>query len=66
MHDEMNNSIHIKGGRLIDPKNGIDTESDLFIAKGRVVAVGEKPNDFQAARTIDASGKVVCPGLVDL
>ena len=66
MHDEMNNSIHIKGGRLIDPKNGIDAASDLFIANGRVVAVGEKPNDFQAARTIDASGKVVCPGLVDL
>ena len=66
MHDEMNNSIHIKGGRLIDPKNGIDAASDLFIANGRVVAVGQKPHDFQAARTIDASGKVVCPGLVDL
>ena len=66
MHDEMNNSIHIKGGRLIDPKNGIDAASDLFIANGRVGAVGQKPHDFQAARTIDASGKVVCPGLVDL
>ena len=66
MHYEMNNSIHIKGGRLIDPKNGIDAASDLFIANGRVGAVGQKPHDFQAARTIDASGKVVCPGLVDL
>ena len=66
MHDEMNNSIHIKGGRLIDPKSGVDAEADLFIAGGRVLAVGQKPDGFQASRTLDASGKVVCPGLVDL
>ena len=66
MHDEMNNSIHIKGGRLIDPKNGVDAEADLFIAGGRVLAVGQKPGGFQATRTLEAGGKVVCPGLVDL
>lgn len=58
--------IHIKNGRLIDPKNGIDAPRDLFIAAGKVVAVGDGPTGFGANRTIDASGRVVCPGLVDL
>jgi dihydroorotase len=58
--------IHIRNGRLIDPKNGIDRRSDLFIANGRIVGVDQAPADFVAARTIDASGRIVCPGLVDL
>ncbi|MCE9633161.1 MAG: dihydroorotase [Methylophilales bacterium] len=58
--------IHIKNGRLIDPKNGIDAKQDLFIAAGRVVGVGRAPVDFQANQTIDAEKLVVCPGLVDL
>jgi dihydroorotase len=58
--------IHIKGGRLIDPKNGIDANRDVFIAAGRIVAIGTAPHGFSANRTIDASGTIVCPGLVDL
>jgi len=58
--------IHIKGGRLIDPANGIDAKRDVYIAAGRVVAIGEAPKDYSANRTIDASGLAVCPGLVDL
>ncbi len=58
--------IHIKNGRLIDPKNQIDTISDLFIAAGKIIAVGQKPEGFHANRVIDASQKIVCPGLVDL
>ncbi|MFN7085177.1 MAG: dihydroorotase [Burkholderiales bacterium] len=58
--------IHIKNGRLIDPRNGIDAQRDLFIAAGKVVAVGEAPKGFSANRVIDAAGLVVCPGLVDL
>ena len=58
--------IHIKNGRLIDPKNGIDAKKDLFIAAGRVVGLGRAPVDFQANQTIDAEKLVVCPGLVDL
>jgi dihydroorotase len=38
----------------------------LFIAAGKIVAVGAAPDGFTANRTIDASGKIVCPGLVDL
>lgn len=58
--------IHIKGGRLVDPRNNIDAALDLYIAAGKIVAVGAAPAGFHANRTIDASGKIVCPGLVDL
>jgi dihydroorotase len=58
--------IHIKNGRLIDPKNGIDAVQDIFIAKGKIVAIGAAPDEFQASRVIDAQSLVVCPGLVDL
>jgi len=67
MRDELNTSnIHIKNGRLIDPKNGIDAMTDLFIVAGRVAAIGQAPANFTPTRTLDASGCVVCPGLVDL
>lgn len=58
--------IHIRGGRLIDPKSGLDAQRDVFIAAGKVVALGEAPADFHANRVINASGLVVCPGLIDL
>jgi dihydroorotase len=58
--------IHIKNGRLIDPKNGIDAQQDLFIAAGKVVGIGQAPADFNPNQVIDASGLVVCPGLVDI
>ena len=58
--------IQIKNGYLIDPKNGIDAVMDVFIAAGKVVAIGSAPSNFQANRVIDAEGLVVCPGLVDL
>jgi len=58
--------IHIKNGRLVDPKNGIDAIKDVFIAAGKILATGAAPSGFQANRVIDAKGLVVCPGLVDL
>ena len=58
--------IQIKNGRLIDPQNGIDAKQDLFIAAGKVVSIGNMPNGFVANQVIDASGLIVCPGLVDL
>src|SRR5450759_1382762 len=58
--------IHIQNGRLIDPANNIDTRADLYVAAGKVAAVGRAPGGFSANRVIDASGLVVCPGLIDL
>ena len=57
----------IKGGHLIDPANGVDGNKDLYIdADGFVAGVGKAPSGFKAKRTIEAHGKIVCPGLVDL
>jgi len=58
--------LHIKNGRVIDPANGIDAIQDLFIADGHIAALGSAPVGFTADQTIDASGLVVAPGLVDL
>ncbi|VXC54087.1 Dihydroorotase-like protein [Massilia sp. 9I] len=58
--------LHIKNGRVIDPANGIDATQDLFIADGVIAALGTAPDGFSADQTIDASGLVVAPGLVDL
>ena len=59
--------IHIKNGRLIDPASNTDKMLDLFIAAGRIVGVGSTaPAGFEANSVLDATGCVVCPGLVDL
>lgn len=58
--------ISISKGRVIDPANRIDQITDLHIADGRILKLGPKPEGFAADLTIDATGLVVCPGLVDL
>ncbi|TXT27262.1 MAG: dihydroorotase [Gallionellaceae bacterium] len=58
-------NIHIKNGRLIDPKNGIDAQRDVFVAEKRIAAIGTAPDGFVADRVIDAVGLMVIPGLVD-
>lgn len=58
--------IQITNGRLIDPKNGVDQPADLYIAQGRVVGFGQKPDGFTAEQVLDARDCIVCPGLVDL
>jgi dihydroorotase len=59
-------SIRIHGGRVIDPANELDAITDLYIDKGKIIALGDAPDGFSAEVEIDASGSVVCPGLVDL
>lgn len=57
----------IRGGHLIDPANDVDAIHDLYISdEGFVVGVGRAPTGFGASQVLDASGKIVCPGLVDL
>jgi dihydroorotase len=58
--------LHIKNGRVIDPANGIDRVTDLFVADGKVLAIGDVPAGFTADTELDATGLVVAPGLVDL
>lgn len=59
-------NIQIKNGRLIDPKNKVDTVLDVFISAGKVLATGKAPAGFVAEKTIDAKGLIVVPGLIDL
>ena len=56
----------IKNGRVVDPKNGVDAVTSVSIDAGKVVAVGPIPVGFRADREVEASGLIVCPGLVDL
>ena len=58
--------LHLRNARLIDPKNSLDAHLDLFIADGLVAGIGQPPTGFAAERSIDASGLIACPGLVDL
>nr|MBL8410958.1 dihydroorotase [Dechloromonas sp.] len=59
-------NIVIENGRVIDPKHGVDRSASLYIADGKVAALGEAPAGFVAEQRIDASDCVVCPGLIDL
>ncbi len=55
----------IKGGRIIDPANGMDEVADLLIVDGKIKDVG-KYISSDGAEVIDASGKIVVPGLIDM
>ncbi|WP_417068753.1 dihydroorotase [Niveibacterium terrae] len=59
-------NIQISNGRVIDPARQLDVHQDVFIAEGKVAAIGTAPEGFHADRNIDASGLVVTPGLIDL
>jgi dihydroorotase len=55
----------IKGGRVIDPSIQLDALRDVAIANGRIVAVAADITG-DASETIDARGKIVAPGLIDI
>ncbi len=59
-------NIQIINGHVIDQKNKIDRKLDVFLADGKIIALGKAPDAYLANQTIDASGMIVCPGLVDL
>ena len=56
----------IINGRIIDPDARLDRTGGVYVANGRIAAVGEAPAGFQAEQTIDARGLIVMPGMVDL
>lgn len=58
--------IRISGGRHIDPANNIDKIQDVYVAAGKIAALGQAPDGFNVDIEIDASEQIVCPGLIDL
>jgi len=61
-------SLLITGGRVVDPANSFDAVADVLLRDGKVAAVGAdaaKQAD-KNCECLDATGKVVCPGLIDL
>jgi dihydroorotase len=66
-------SLLIRGGRIVDPSQGIDQVGDLLVADGRIVQIHGhiKPTPslsviLSKAKNLDATGLIVCPGFVDL
>ena len=54
----------ITGGRVIDPANNIDSKNDVAVTSGKIKAVGENLAS-EGKRSIDATGKLVIPGMID-
>jgi len=60
------NSLLLTGGRVVDPANHFDSPADVLIIDGKISAVGKNFSTPREIETLDASGKIVCPGLIDL
>lgn len=56
----------LQHGRVIDPANAVDATQDVLIVDGKVERVGRNLRAPEGAEVIDATGKVVCPGLIDM
>tara|TARA_Y100001968_G_C19374527_1_gene726900 strand:- start:80 stop:1366 length:1287 start_codon:yes stop_codon:yes gene_type:complete len=61
----VSDSLWIRGGRVIDPANEIDQEADVFTKDG-IIVENLSEDDRSHAQVIEADGKIVCPGFVDL
>ncbi len=59
-------SLLIKGGHVIDARNGVDAVRDVAIADGKIAAVAADIPATDAARVVDARGLYVTPGLIDI
>lgn len=60
--------LTIINGRVIDPGHGLDEQTDLVLESGRVASLGKvsRPDASADSRVLDASGCLVCPGLIDV
>ncbi|MFZ0908035.1 MAG: amidohydrolase/deacetylase family metallohydrolase [Candidatus Acidiferrales bacterium] len=59
-------SLLVKGGRVIDPSQGISDEQDVAISGSKVARVAKNIPETDAQQILDARGKIVTPGLIDL
>ena len=56
----------IRNGRVVDPANGLDAAGDVLIQAGRVARVGPRLEAPAGTETIDAEGRVIAPGFIDI
>ena len=56
----------LKGGRVLDPGKGLDLVGDVAFTEGKVTAIQPSIAPGRSASTIDVTGKIVVPGLIDL
>src|SRR5918994_7442712 len=58
--------VLIRGGRVIDPSRNTDEVADVYLENGKVGAVGRDIGSPDDALILDATDKIVSPGLIDL
>ena len=58
--------VLVKGGHVIDPKNGIDAVMDIAIKAGKIFKVGKNLPASEAKQVVDATGLKVVPGIIDM
>ena len=59
-------SLLIKGGRVVDPSQGVDGQYDVLIENGRVVKIEKNISETEATEVLDVDGLIVSPGFIDL
>ena len=59
-------SLLLRGGRVIDPANNVDAVQDVLIADGKIERLGRSLEAPAGAEVVDANGKIVCPGFIDI
>ncbi|MFM7043692.1 MAG: amidohydrolase family protein, partial [Planctomycetaceae bacterium] len=61
-------TLLIRGGRVVDPSQGVDRIDDVLVRDGLIVSIGHGGGQpiGRADETVEAAGLVVCPGLVDM
>jgi len=60
------NSLFLTGGRVVDPANQFDSVADVLILAGKIAAIGKNISPPAGVATLDVTGKIVSPGLIDL
>ena len=66
VYGQVRYDLLIRGGHVIDPKNGISAVRDVAIQSGKIAAVAPHLDPNDALHTVDATGLYVTPGLVDI
>src|SRR5882724_881665 len=59
-------SLLLRGGRVIDPANNLDAVQDVLLAHGKIERLGRSLEAPEGTEVVDASGKIVCPGFIDM